>query len=652
MIKSIKKSLTKIFQFPSDCLARVSHTLLFLTFMLLVLACLRVAFLSWNWAYFKTYSVLELLRSMLVGVRFDLAAGMMLLIPLLLLQVLPWHKNFLNPVTARRLRKIYVAFVSACLVLPNISDIEHFHFIDRRATAELFGNPSDFFILVQPLLTQYWYLAVFAFALVAWVYYIYNRLPNLVAKFKITSFRLKLSSWLLFVLIFNSLSVLAIRGTQKRPIGPHHALLFIQNPNLATLALNSTFTILRTIKAKNLQELHFFPDDLALRRKLDAYRHFPEKTPRFDNVVILVMESMGTEFMAEPNGIESRIPFVESLAERGLLFENNFSNGGETGHSFNSIMASIPELMLGDIVGTAYSNNTIYGIGNLLKKYGYSTWFFHGGPRALFYFDIVVKNLGFDHHHSLEDYEPRSDYDGEWGIYDEPFIMRTAEKLEKLDSPFIAYFLSLSNHPPFSLPASYVKPNKPDWSAIDHTAYYADQALKKFFDRVSQFPWYKNTLFVITGDHPPFSQKERYHEHPLGRRRVPLILFHPQMPFGKGRSLRITQQVDILPSVLDFLGLADKERKYMTPFGRSVFQEQSPGLALLWKFGTVQLVSGTKLSIMSPDLSTNTSELESDFFRLDKSFPTVGEDERLFLMKGFLQYYANSLIHNKLYDGL
>ena len=87
-------------------------------------------------------------------------------------------------------------------------------------------------------------------------------------------------------------------------------------------------------------------------------------------------------------------------------------------------------------------------------------------------------------------------------------------------------------------------------------------------------PWYKNTLFVITGDHigPPSTNAA----HMFDNYRVPIVFFHPGRKLPQVNRDRIVQHVDIEPSILDFLGIAGAP---MLPFGHTIFDAAYDGLA-------------------------------------------------------------------------
>ena len=121
---------------------------------------------------------------------------------------------------------------------------------------------------------------------------------------------------------------------------------------------------------------------------------------------------------------------------------------------------------------------------------------------------------------------------------------------------------------------------------IDETVAYFDYSLEKFFATAEKMPWYKNTLFIITGDHiGPGTSSARM----LDYYRVPIVFFHPGGNLPQVNRQRIIQHVDIEPSVLDYLGIANAP---MLPFGHSIFDPSYDGLALGQKAGNYWIAAG------------------------------------------------------------
>ncbi len=59
---------------------------------------------------------------------------------------------------------------------------------------------------------------------------------------------------------------------------------------------------------------------------------------------------------------------------------------------------------------------------HLLKEKGYYSAFFHGAPNGSMGFDSFSRMVGFDDYFGLNEYPVKSDFDGMWGVWDEPFL--------------------------------------------------------------------------------------------------------------------------------------------------------------------------------------------------------------------------------------
>lgn len=137
---------------------------------------------------------------------------------------------------------------------------------------------------------------------------------------------------------------------------------------------------------------------------------------------------------------------------------------------------------------------------------------------------------------------------------------------------------SLSSHHPYTIPDAYKNKYKKGPLEILESIQYADEALKDFFAYAQTQPWYENTLFVITADHTQKNILPEF-DNELGRFRVPLMIYHPKMNWPKLDLEMPVQHIDILPSVLDFLGV---ENKFKILLSESVFKPTPDKTVLLF----------------------------------------------------------------------
>ena len=77
--------------------------------------------------------------------------------------------------------------------------------------------------------------------------------------------------------------------------------------------------------------------------------------------------------------------------------------------------------------------------------------------------------------------------------------------------------------------------------------------MKLFFEKESKEPWYKNTLFVFTADHTNSPERPEY-ETESGLFSVPVVFYQPGSDLKGFRKDVIAQQIDIMPTVLGYLG--------------------------------------------------------------------------------------------------
>ena len=126
-----------------------------------------------------------------------------------------------------------------------------------------------------------------------------------------------------------------------------------------------------------------------------------------------------------------------------------------------------------------------------------------------------------------------------------------------------------SSHHPYVIPDEYKDVYPEEGIAIHKCIRYTDNALRRFFATASRQPWYKNTLFVITSDHTNLSDHD-YYQTDLGGFCSPIIFFDPSGEIKPGMRDAIAQQIDIMPTVLGYLGY---DRPYVA-FGCDLFNTE------------------------------------------------------------------------------
>ena len=429
---------------------------------------------------------------------------------------------------------------------------------------------------------------------------------------------------------------IAMRGGVGTALQPTDTARFCQ-PKYSPLVSDDAYNIVRTIGRPDLEEVQYM--DGAEAAAIFPARHRVEGHDSLNrrNVVIIALESVGQEFMGCYNhqaNADTRTPFLDSLARHSTLYDGR-SNGKKSIEGITAINSSVPNLMNRPLTNSQYKDISLPGIATLLKRYGYYCAFFHGTYNGVMNFDSTCLHNGFDEYLGRNEYDAEGlgsseDYDGAWGILDEPFLQYTVRRVSTYKEPFFAEVFTVSSHHPYPMPEKYkarfVEGKHPILKCVEYT----DYALQQFFAAASRQPWFENTIFIITGDHSGHSLSHEYSGYD-GLYRIPMMVYDPQHPVSH-RSSRIVQQIDIMPSLADYLGLHGES---FTTFGTSVLSNPNEG----W-----QVYFGNDYYCMVSNHPGSPEQHDITVLMGNHSF---GSPERVRFLQALVQQYNTIVINNK-----
>ena len=346
------------------------------------------------------------------------------------------------------------------------------------------------------------------------------------------------------------------------------------------LILSNPFCILRTIGSAGSVKYkkHFAPEELA-RRFTPV--HQPADSAAVNlagrNVVVFIMESMSAEHSAylcpevyAEREVKGFTPFLDSLMQNGLVFKRMYANGTRSIQAMPSVLGSLPSFRT-PFVLMPQSLGESRQLPAMPADKGYATLFFCGSEHGSMGFGAYARSAGVERLVSREDYEARhgtGDFDGYWGIWDEPFLQFMGEELAATPEPFFATLFTLSSHHPFVVPEQYAATLPDGYTRIHKGVAYNDQAFRRFFHRFGGEEWFRRTIFVFVADHvssEKFAEKTR--SYPGNMHIVGFI--HTPDGALQGEVREVTQQLDIMPTVL---GLTGNTEPYFA-FGRDVLNE-------------------------------------------------------------------------------
>ena len=289
------------------------------------------------------------------------------------------------------------------------------------------------------------------------------------------------------------------------------------------------------------------------------------------NIVIILVEGLGRAFSNDGAYLGSFTPFLDSLATKSLYWENFLSQGGRTFAVLPSVLGSLPFakngfLELGDKMPKHLS------LINLLQHNGYKSSFYYGGDAG---FDNMDDYLKMNNITELRDEKTfpanyrkiPSQNNFSWGYEDGELFRYYLSSQADNPQPKLNIILTVSTHNPFKLNQekkyqtmfeqrlnqlgfdNAKKRTYKNYTDQYASILYTDDALKNFFNAYKKRADYKNTIFIITGDHrmpeiPMNTKIDRYH--------VPMIIYSPLLKTN-AKFQSISTHADITPSLLAFL---------------------------------------------------------------------------------------------------
>jgi hypothetical protein len=294
------------------------------------------------------------------------------------------------------------------------------------------------------------------------------------------------------------------------------------------------------------------PDTLGPLFDLDA------QTP--PHLVFVVVEGLGRSFSGPDARLGSFTPFLDELAKKSLYWENFLATQGRTFAVLPSVLGSLPFGPYGE--QSIVHDNLL----SLLQGQGYSLRYFTGTGLAFDHQGDFLAASGVKSFWSERDFVAPARKLSEWGYSDADLLQAVAQS-PMPNAPSVTVVQTMSMHTPFVVlqPEKYLQQLESRMDTLGLTQVqrkpyrkqkdiyasilFTDDALRVFFDKVSARPEWKNTVWVITGDHrlpeiPMASRIERYH--------VPLIVYSPLLRTPL-RIKALSSHFDIAPSLLAML---------------------------------------------------------------------------------------------------
>ena len=363
----------------------------------------------------------------------------------------------------------------------------------------------------------------------------------------------------------------------------------------------SAFAIIRNkLSDKNSK---YQSEGLSIHRTItDTTNQEPSKK----NVIFILVESLSGSFMNEFGNKENITPFLDSLAQKSVFFDNLYATGTRTVRGMEAMTLCIPPTP-GQSIVKRPENQNLYTVSNVFKIKGYNSNFFYGGDG---YFDNMNAYFGgngftiYDRgrgsvlsdkiktvRNNINDNEVT--FENAWGICDDDIyskMLKVADEHCKNNKPFFNFVMTTSNHRPYTYPDNAI--DIPSGTGREGAVKYTDYALKKMFQKAKNKPWFKNTVFIIIADHCASSAGKD--EIDVANYHIPAFIIN----FPEAINQKVKKQcsqIDVFPTFFSMMNWSYESNF----FGKNIFNPNFEERAFVGTYRKLVLMKKEKVMILS-----------------------------------------------------
>ncbi|MGY3173622.1 phosphoglycerol transferase MdoB-like AlkP superfamily enzyme [Pseudomonas sp. TE12234] len=665
--------------------SHLAYTLLCALVMMVMFSLLRVALLVYNRSMILDTPASTFLEAFANGLRFDLRLVVYLCIPLLIALFSA------RAMAARGLFRFWLTVASSIALFLGLMEMDFYREFHQRLNGLVFQYVKED---PKTVMSMLWYgfpvvRYLLAWAVGTWILSLAfkgaDRATRPRGPFSGGSIGTRqVAPWYARFAVFVVcllICVVAARGTLRQGPPLRWGDVYTTESNFANqLGLNGTLqlvaaaqsrmsdersniwkaTIDQPLAQQTVRDMLLTPSDklvdadtAAVRRN---YTPNADKTLPIKNVVVILMESFAGHSVGALGRPGNITPYFDKLSKEGLLFDRFFSNGTHTHQGMFATMACFPNLPGFEyLMQTPEGSHKLSGLPQLLSARQYDDVYVYNGDFAWDNQSGFFSNQGMTNFIGRNDFVDPVFSDPTWGVSDQDMFNRGLEELKARDGkdkkPFYALLQTLSNHTPYALPTPLPVDQVTDRGTLNEhlTAMrYSDWALGQFFEKARKEPYFKETLFVIVGDHG-FGNEQQITEMDLGRFNVPMLMIAPgiQEKFGQ-RDHTVGTQIDIVPTIMGRLG-GDVVHQC---WGRDLLNlpEGDKGFGVIKPSGsdqTVALLTADRVLVLPKEMSPKLYRYELGANPKGELMPESSDEAALKLkLESFLQTATKSLLDN------
>jgi phosphoglycerol transferase MdoB-like AlkP superfamily enzyme len=541
----------------------------------------------------------DLLKSLWLGLRFDLRMGVLMVLALFILGGIKW----LSPFKFKAARYVWLGYLSlvfSVFVTFYVFDFGHYAYLNTRLDFTALRFLENLDISTEMVWESYPVIKIAIVMILTNLAFIYltNKLFVKIAH----EADLKLSVLKIIAFSIASFLVMFLAGYSKFSQYPLRwsEAAFSKHPFATQLTYNPMHYFFDTWKngrisysEKKVQKYYPLIADflqvedknatsLNFKREIKPLHAIGEKP----NVVVVILESFASYKSSVSGNPVDPSPHLNELAQNGLYFKNYYTPATGTARSIYCTITSLPDV---ELQGTSSRNPLIVDQHSIIQDFkGYEKHYFIGGSASWGNIRGMLNQSMDDLHlHEEEDYEaPRTDV---WGISDIDLFREAHKALQSAKEPFFSIIQTSGNHRPYTIPDnSYGFKVRTDVTDEEVQKYgfasveeynsfrFMDYSIGHFMELAKESEYYKNTIFVFWGDHG-ISASTGQHVTPgegrsnldLGALRVPFVIYSPLIKEPKVYD-KVVSEVDAMPTIASLANISYTT----TTLGRDMFDER------------------------------------------------------------------------------
>lgn len=281
------------------------------------------------------------------------------------------------------------------------------------------------------------------------------------------------------------------------------------------------------------------------------------------NIVLVICESFSAYKSSMYGNPLNTTPYFNELCNTGIFFDRYFTPSYGTARGVWATLTGIPDV---EITNTSSRNPQAVDQHTIINAFkGYEKYYFIGGSASWANIrGLITNNIKDVHLYEQEDYQAKKI--DVWGISDKNLFLESNKVLGTVKQPFFAVIQTADNHRPYTIPKEDLalfqkkkisKDSLKKYGFEDEDEYnafrYTDFCYKQFMDAAQKNPYFKNTIFVFTGDHGIRGDAgnmfpKAWTEQGLTSEHTPFLIYSPFL-LQSARYSYPASQLDILPTI-------------------------------------------------------------------------------------------------------